>query len=220
MIQFLTRLTTNQRLAALAIVLGLVAIAATPTRGGRVSLDSRELALLMEKSADRVPPRTLADWVIQSRADFRLIDVRVPAAFAAGPRILSAENIPLSALADAGLARDEKILLVADDEARAAQAWFLLKALGFKGVYIVSGGLRGWNDDVLFPRVDGVGPAERARLESVSAHFGGAPRSGSAAADGSSASAIVAARAAVPDLPAASPSAVKKPVPAKKKEGC
>lgn len=217
MLQFLTKLNTNQRLAVLASVLGLVALAATPTRGGRVSLDSRELAVLMEKGADRVSARTLADSIIQARADFRVIDVRAPAAFAAGPRIPSAENIPLSTLADAGLARDEKILLVADDEARAAQAWVLLKAQGFKGVSIVSGGLRAWNDDVLFPRVDGVGSAERARLESVSAHFGGAPRSGAAATDGPLAPAMGADRAAVPAPPS---SGAKKPAPAKKKEGC
>jgi rhodanese-related sulfurtransferase len=217
MLQFLTKLNTNQRLAVLASVLGLVALAATPTRGGRVSLDSRELSVLMEKGADRVSARTLADSIIQARADFRVIDVRARAAFAAGPRIPSAENIPLSTLADAGLARDEKILLVADDEARAAQAWFLLKAQGFKGVSIVSGGLRAWNDDVLFPRVDGVGSAERARLESVSAHFGGAPRSGAAATDRPLAPAMGADRAAVPAPPS---SGAKKPAPAKKKEGC
>ena len=36
MLQFFTTLSTNQRLALLAFVLGLVAIAATPARGGRV----------------------------------------------------------------------------------------------------------------------------------------------------------------------------------------
>jgi rhodanese-related sulfurtransferase len=220
MLQFFSNLTTNQRLATLACVLGVLAIAATPTRGGRVSLDSRELALLMEKGADRVTARTLADSIIQARADFRVIDVRAPSAFAAGPRIPSAENIPMSALADAGLARDEKILLVADDGTRAAQAWFLLKAQGFKGVSIVQGGLRAWSDDVLFPRVDGLVPAERARLEAVSAHFGGAPRSGVAAADAPLTPATGAARATVAAAPLPPAGGAKKPVPAKKKEGC
>jgi len=220
MFQFLSRLTTNQRLAALAFALGLVALGATPTRGGRASVDPRELALLVQTGADRVPARTLADWIIQTRADFRVVDVRDPAAFAAGPRIPSAENIPIATLPDADFARDEKILLVAEDDVRAAQAWFLLQAQGYHGARIVSGGMRAWNDQVVYPRVDGADPAERARLEAVSVHFGGAPRSGAAAdaRDLAPAPAVASAASAAPPVPAA-PSA-KKPGPAKKKEGC
>jgi rhodanese-related sulfurtransferase len=213
--RFLTTLTTNQRLALLAFLLGLVAIAATPTRGGRVSMDGREMALLMQKGADRVDARTLASWIIQGRADFRLVDLREPAAFAAGPRIPGAENIPVSALTDAGLARDERILLVADDEARAAQAWFLMRGQGYRGVYIVKGGLRGWQDDVLYPRVDGLDAAERAKAESVSAHFGGAATTGQAAAVPPPAAPVARAAAAPPPTAPA-----KKAAPAKKREGC
>jgi rhodanese-related sulfurtransferase len=217
MFQFFTKLTTNQRLALLAFVLGLVAIAATPTRAGRVSIDGREMALLMEKGADRVDVRTLAGWIIQARADVRLIDLRSPAAFAVGPRIPSAENIPIAALADAGLGRDERILLVADDEARAAQAWFLLHAQGYKGVAVVRGGLRAWQEEVVYPRVDGLGAAERAQAEAVSAHFGGAPRSGPEAGTVALPPAPAVAQAPPPSLPAAGG---KKAVPAKKREGC
>ena len=217
MFQFLYKLTLNQRLALLAFVLGLVAIGATPTRGGRVSIDGREMTLLMQQGADRVDAGTLAGWILQGRADFRLVDLRDTAAFAAGPRIPGAENVPVSTLADAGLARDDRILLVADDEARAAQAWFLLRAQGFKGVYIVQGGLRAWQDDVMFPRVDGLDAAQRAKAEAVSAHFGGAPRSGAAGAAEPVASSAVAQSAAVPPP---LPGGAKKAAPAKKKEGC
>ncbi len=213
---FFGRLTTNQRLAALALLLGAVAIFATPTRGGRTTIDSREMAALMARGVDRVQPRTLADWIIQGRRDYRLIDLRDAAAFATGVRIPSAENIPVSALPDAGLPADERILLVADDEARAAQAWFLLSAQGYKGVAIVRGGLRAWQDEVLYPRVDGVAPADRAALEAVSAHFGGAPVAGAAA--GAPRAPALAQAAAPPPLPAAA--AAKKAAPAKKREGC
>lgn len=217
MLGFFRRLTTNQRLAALALLLGVVAIAATPTRGGRSTIDSREMAALMARSVDRVQPRALADWIIQGRADYRLIDLREAAAFAAGARIPSAENIPVSALPDAGLLPDEKILLVADDEAKAAQAWFLLTAQGYNGVAIVRGGLRGWEDDVLYPRVDGMSAAERTALESVSAHFGGTPRTGAAGGVASAPPALV--QAVAPPAPPAATGA-KKAAPAKKREGC
>jgi rhodanese-related sulfurtransferase len=217
MFKFLRNLTVNQRLALLAFILGLVAIAATPARGGRVSIDGREMALLMQRGADRVDVRTLAEWVIQARPDIRLIDLRDPAEFAAGPRIPSAENIPVAALADAGLGRDERILLVADDEARAAQAWFLLHAQGYKGAVVVRGGLRAWQEEVVYPRVDGLGAAERAHAESVSAHFGGAPRTGADAAPAATLTAPGVAQAVPPSLPSGGG---KKAAPAKKREGC
>ncbi len=214
---FLSRLSLNQRLALLALVLGVVAIAATPTLGRRATIDAREMSLVMQKGADRVDARTLAGWIIASRADIRVIDIREPAAFAAGPRIPTAENIPVGALADAGLGRDERIVLVSDDEARAAQAWFLLRADGFRGPVIVRGGLRAWQEDVLYPRVDALGARERAQAEAVSAHFGGAPRTGADAGVIAASAAAAASLAAAPPLPV--PGA-KKPAPAKKREGC
>jgi rhodanese-related sulfurtransferase len=216
MFQSFTKLSLNQRLALLALVLGLVAIGATPTRGGRVSIDAREMALLMQKGADRVDVRTLAGWIIQARADVRLVDIREPSAFAAGPRIPSAENVPLGVLLDAGLDRGERILLVADDEARAAQAWFLLRAEGYKGAAVVRGGLRAWQEDVLYPNVEGLAGADRAAAEAVSAHFGGAPRTGTTAG-AQPAVAPAVAQAPTPPIPSAG---AKKAAPAKKREGC
>jgi rhodanese-related sulfurtransferase len=214
---FLRRLSTNQRLAALALLLGVVAVAARPTRAGRATIDSRELAALMARGVDRVQPRALAGWIIQGRADYLLIDLRDAAAFAAGVRIPSAQNIPVSALPDAVLPPDEPILLVADDEARAAQAWFLLTVQGREGVAIVRGGLRGWEDDVLYPNVDGVSAAERAGLEAVSTHFGGAPRTAAAGGAVLTPQSLARAAAPPPQPPAAG---AKKAAPAKKREGC
>jgi rhodanese-related sulfurtransferase len=212
------KLTLNQRLALLALLLGLAAIGATPTRGDRLSVDSRRMALLVANGSGRVAARTLADWIIQGRADFRLVDVRSPEAFAAGARIPTAENIPVGALLDAGLARDERIVLVGDDDVTAAQAWFLLEAAGYQGASVLDGGLRAWRDQVVYPRVDGADPTLRAKLEAVSAHFGGAPRSG-AAIGGPDLALEMAAPAAtvVPKLPTGQ---AKKPAPAKKREGC
>jgi rhodanese-related sulfurtransferase len=219
MFQLLSTFTLNQRLALLAFVLGFVAIGATPTRGDRMSVDSRRMALLVANGSDRVGARTLADWIIQGRADFRLVDLRSKVAFAAGPRIPTAENIPVAELLDASLARDEKVLLVGDDDVTVAQAWFLLEAGGYTGASIVEGGLRAWRDQVVYPRVDGTDPVLRAQLEAVSAHFGGAPRSGAAAgtSDAALERAVAQAPPAAPKLPT---NAAKKPAPAKKREGC
>ncbi len=219
MLKFLTKLTLNQRLAVLAFLLGLGALAATPARGGRVTVDSRDMAWLAANGSDRVAARALADWIIQGRSDFRLVDVRTPAAFAAGSRIPSAENIPLTALFDAGLDRGEKILLVGDDQVTVAQAWLLLEASGYTGASIVDGGLAAWRDQVVHPRVDGADAMTRARLEAVSAHFGGAPRMGGEtdALVPPTASGVAQEASGVPKLP---PPGGKKPAPAKRREGC
>jgi rhodanese-related sulfurtransferase len=219
MFKFLSNSTLNQRLALLAFVLGLAAIGATPARGDRVSLDARQMARLVADGSGRVPARTLADWIIQGRSDFRLIDVRSPEAFAAGPRIPTAENVPVEALIDAGLAREDTLVLVGADDVAVAQAWFLLEASGYKGASIVDGGLRAWRDQVVYPRVDGADPVLRAKLVSVSAHFGGAPRTGGDAGAQYEApdTAKAQAASAVPKLPTAPG---KKPGPAKKREGC
>jgi rhodanese-related sulfurtransferase len=219
MLKLVTNLTLNQRLALLAFVLGLVAIGATPARGGRVAVDPRDMAWRAANGSDRVAARALADWIVQGRSDFRLVDIRTPTAFAAGPRIPSAENIPLGALFDADLDRGEKILLVGDDQVAVAQAWLLLEASGYSGASVVDGGLAAWRDQVFHPRVDGVDATTRTRLEAVSAHFGGSPRTGGGAdaLPTTSAPGIAQAAPVVPKLP---PPGGKKPAPAKKREGC
>ncbi len=211
-------MTVNQKLAAAAFALGAVAIFAQPTPGGAVSLDARELAAIVQRDADRVEPVELADWIVQGRSDFRLVDVRDAQEYATY-HIPGAENIPLLSLPETGLPRNEKLVVYAGDGVRAAQAWFLLKARGYAGAYLLRDGLEGWQQDVLFPALaDDPTPfqAQRnARLASVSAHFGGTPRSGSAAA-GPSAGALP-----MPSPPA--PVAGVTPAASgarKKKEGC
>jgi len=219
MLRVLSSLTLNQRLALLAFVLGLVAIAAAPARGGRVTFDSGDMARRAASGSGRVAARALADWIIQGRSDFRLVDIRTPEAFAAGPRIPTAENIPLDALFDAGLDRGEKILLVGDDQVAVAQAWLLLEASGYSGASVVDGGLAAWRDQVVYPRVDGADVSTRSRLAAVSAHFGGAPRTGGDA-DAPAAMAAPGVVQAAPGVPRLPPSGGKKPAPAKKREGC
>ena len=218
MFKFLSNLTTNQRLALLAFILGAVAIAATPTRGGRVSIDGREMALLMQKGVDRVDVRTLAGWIIESRADVRLIDLREPAAFAAGPRIPSAENVPVAALAGRGTR--PRRTSPPGERRRGAGGAGVVPAAGAKATRVprscAAGCGRGRKRSCT--RAWTAWPApERARVEAVSAHFGGAPRTGSTGGALAPAAAPAVAQVTPPPLPAAG---AKKPAPAKKREGC
>ena len=129
MMRWLSSLTLNQKLAVLALALGAVALAATPYPGSRVTLDARELALVVSREADHVECTELAAWVVESRADYRLIDLRTEAEFGQS-HIPGAVNIPLAGLMDAGLGRQEKLVLYSEGGIHSAQAWMLLRAQG------------------------------------------------------------------------------------------
>jgi len=210
--------TLNQKLAALALALGAVAIFSQPHRGPFVKLDARELALVVEQEVDHVTPPELAAWIVEGRPDYRLLDLRAEKDFAEY-HIPTAENVQLSGLQDYPLLRNEKIVLYSEGGIHAAQAWLLLQAQGYRGVYTVLGGLDGWKDEVLFPalRTD-ASPPERAQFERAAAlaqFFGGQARVGGEVA-ASAAPAELPKLAAPASSGAVVPSAPKK----KKKEGC
>jgi rhodanese-related sulfurtransferase len=220
-----SRLTLNQTLAAAALLLGTVALAASPYPGSKVTLDAKELALVVGTEADRIEATELAAWIIASRADYRLIDLRSQATFDAY-HIPTAVNIPMSALTDAGFGRQEKLVIYSDGGILSAQAWMLLRAQGYRSVYMVEGGLEDWKDRVLFPVLaDNATPAERARddrARAVSAFFGGQPRSAAALAVGAAPPGVMAS--SMPAMPKVvappSPPGGGKPAAKKRKEGC
>jgi rhodanese-related sulfurtransferase len=222
----LPALTPNQTLAAIALALGVLALFSNPHRGPFVKLDARELASIVEREADHVKPSELAAWIIEGRADYRLLDLRSEAEFARY-HIPTAENVPLSALADFPLQHSEKVVLYSEGGIHAAQAWLLMRAQGYTAVYTVLYGLDGWQDEVLFPVLPAdANPVQRARFEQASAvarFFGGQPRvAASAQAAGSSDRPQLAAPTA-PELPALAPPAPGRASPImtkKKKEGC
>jgi rhodanese-related sulfurtransferase len=178
----MTRLTRTHYVAILLGVLGLfAAIAGNPYQGTQYTVDAKELARVVEGEVDHVNAATLADWIIQGKADFRLIDLRTEAEFA-GYHIPGAENVALTALPEYGLAKTEKIVLYSEGGIHSAQAWFLLKARGYLGAYMLRGGLEEWKDRVLFPKpAENPTPAqivEFAKMKEVSKFFGGTPQIG------------------------------------------
>lgn len=212
----LSSLTFNQKLALVAGLFGFLAIfAGSPYTGSTATINAKELAVMVEKEVDHVTVDELADWIIKGRADYRLIDLRSAKDFDEY-HIPGAENIPIASLPDAGLLRNEKIILYSEGGTHSAQAWFLLKALKYKNVYLLRDGLAEWKDRILFPSLaENPSPEEKAAFEKrkeVSKFFGGSPQTGSAA----SAPRLVMPKLPVPSVSAAPTGAPKK----KKKEGC
>lgn len=165
-------------LAAIGVALAmLAAVAGSPTRGSSrsaslASLDVAGLAGEIEREADHVTARELAEWIRADKPGLRVIDVRSDSEFAAY-HIPSAERMPLVAVASRAPVAGETLVLYSEGGAHAAQAWVLLRARGHEHVYFLRGGLLDWMDDVMSPVVAG---DSAARIGALSRYFGGVPR--------------------------------------------
>jgi rhodanese-related sulfurtransferase len=216
------KLTPVRGFALVFAGLGVVALfAGSPYRNAFTRVDTKQLALDSTKAADQITVDQLSGWIVEGRNDYLLLDVRPVAAYAAY-HIPSAINLPLAALTHDLARRNERIVLYSEGEIQSAQAWFLLRSLGFPSVYMLVGGLDEWNNAVLYPRApDAVAPArdqiDFAKRAAVSRFFGGAPRGVGPAPTG-------AVAPATPKLmlptPAASAPDSASPAKKKKKEGC
>ncbi|MEZ5966316.1 MAG: YeeE/YedE thiosulfate transporter family protein [Planctomycetota bacterium] len=212
------RRITPVRAFALALLgLGLVApFAGDPYRRGVAQLDAKQLALEAGTKADHVWPTELADWILQGRNDYRLIDVREPDEFATY-HIPGAVNVPLTRVATDLAQRNELLVFVSDGGIHAAQAWLLFKAMGYRSVYMLFGGIEEWKEKVLFPVAPAADAPTSEQVEfrkraAVAKYFGGAALGAGSAQ---------AATRIVPPMPTSPPGDVV-PAPArkKKKEGC
>ena len=218
--RLLSKLSLNQKLGALALVLGALAVFADVAPGHTVRVDARELLTEVARAEDHVTPAELAAWIIEGRTDYRLVDIRSEQAFAEY-HIPTAENVPLATVLDGALGRTDKIVLYGDGGIHAAQAWMVLKGRGFTQVYTLLEGLDAWKDEVLFPVMpQTASPEEQARFEraaQVAKFFGGQPRA--AAAPGAEPMALP-TQAAVPQVAPPTLPAGAGGGPKKKREGC
>ncbi|HNE82611.1 MAG TPA: rhodanese-like domain-containing protein [bacterium] len=210
-------LTLTQKFGVVALMLGLLAlIGGTPQRGSFYTIDSKAMLMDVAKETDHIAVETLADWIIQGRSDYRLLDIRDAKAFETY-HIPSAESVPLAELHQAELRRNEKIIFYADGGIHASQAWFVLKARGYNGVYMLRGGLEEWQDRILYPHKPSTTDTESLRQfeksAAVAKFFGGETQGEQSTA------AVKSATTPLPKLPAGAKAAAPK-TGKKKKEGC
>ncbi len=169
-----------KKLALVAAILGFIAIfAADPYNTTTTEVNTKELAIKTLTQDNKIEPLTIADELINGFGNYRLVDLRAEAEYQKY-FIPGAVNIPVTDILESGLLRNEKILLYSDDESIASQGWFLLKSAGYKGVYILDGGLDAWKEVILFPSLSSdAGKEEAAEFEKIaeiSRFFGGTPQ--------------------------------------------
>lgn len=172
-----SELELKYKLAIVAVLLGVIALfAGDPYNGTTVKVNVKDVALTTVKNSDKINPTDLANWIIQGKADYILVDLRSPEKYSEYS-LPESENIPLVELPNSDLLRNQKIILFADDEVVAAQGWFILKAKKYNSVYILEGGLNGWREKVLFPKFS-ANPSKDdleklERIKYIAEYFGG-----------------------------------------------
>lgn len=179
-----SKLNLNQKLAITALILGIVAtFGGNPYQGNYAKINAKEIALIVQKELDHITVEELADWIIQGKSDFRLIDLRSEKEFSEY-HIPTAENMQLTTLSEYTFVPTEKIILYSEGGIHSAQAWFLLIAKGHKNVYMLKGGLEEWKEKILFPSISENATSEEMihfnKMKEVSKYFGGSPQTGKA----------------------------------------
>jgi rhodanese-related sulfurtransferase len=150
--------------------------------GGEPPADMRGTAAALAKvvadERDHVTAAELADWLIQDRGDFTLVDIRDAQEFAAG-HIEQARHVPLAALlSDAALAdlpAGRRVVLYSNGTAHAAQGALLLRMVE-RDAYALLGGFNYWQAYLNDPASAGAAemdPVERAQYQAVACHFAG-----------------------------------------------
>jgi len=151
--------------AMVAAMLGIAAAFAGSPYQARGRIDVAELSGIVARGEDHVTATELAEWIRDRRPGLHVIDVRSTSEFNAY-QVPTAENIPLDVIEHSHFGERDTLVLYSGGGAHAAQAWVFLRALGYRNVFFLRGGLDAWLDEVMNP-VHGT---------DLTRYFGGVPR--------------------------------------------
>ncbi len=175
-------LSGKQVAAGTALLLGVVlAFGSTLATGaGAGPINAESIAEVIVSQQDHVTPGELAQWLIEKRDDFQLVDIREPWKFD-DYHIPTAVNIPMSELFTAAglkrLERGKKIVVYGLGAGHSAQAQLLLALKGYDA-YSLKAGISAWWAEVMTPRSlwsEDQDPAGYQRAKQIRSYFMGAP---------------------------------------------
>lgn len=144
----------NKLSKATLLALSVALIAACGKTGQReVSL--ADVAQAAARQDDRTSVEDLAGWLVEGRADFKLIDVRMPEDFESGS-IGDAENIPIAQLVSpdvmSRLPTDRMVIVYSNGSENAAKAAVMLRLSGIDA-HLLTGGYNAWQSRILNPDI-------------------------------------------------------------------
>lgn len=179
MLKMYASLPPRKRIGILAVVLGIIAaFIGNPTNSTSTTVNIKELSMVAGDNVNTLTVTELADWIIQGKMDYRLIDLRSQDNFDEY-NIPTSECVSMGSLTKSDLKRNEKLFLYSEDNIVASQAWFILKAAGFKSVSILDKGMEAWKANVVFPSCNcGDNPSEEqkqlhAKKAEIAKFYGG-----------------------------------------------
>ena len=144
----------NKIIKATSLSIMLASVAACGSSDdSQVSLTA--VALAAAQQDDRESVEDLAGWLIEGRADFKLIDVRTPEDFENGS-IADAENIPIAQIVSrevlTRLPTDRMVIVYSNGSENAAKATVLLRLSGIDA-HLLTGGYNAWHARILNPDI-------------------------------------------------------------------
>ncbi len=177
---------TGKMLAAAGLVLFAIvlAVAASMAHGGGAGpVDSAAIMQGIIEEKDHVTPVELAQWIIEKRTDYQLIDLRQPWQYD-DYHIPTAVNVPLSQFFQESnlkeLDRSKKIVVYGLGAGHAAETQLLLQMKGYTA-YSVREGISAWWDLVMTPvslRSESASPEGYQQAKQLRDYFFGSSQPG------------------------------------------
>jgi len=132
-----------------------VAVIAACGQSNKSEVSLVDVAQAAARQDDRASVEELANWIVEGRGDFKLIDVRSPEDFESGS-IGDAENIPIAQIASQDvlqrLPTDRMVIVYSNGSENAAKAMVLLRMSGIDA-HVMTGGYNAWHARILNPDI-------------------------------------------------------------------
>jgi rhodanese-related sulfurtransferase len=218
---------TGNKLVVLAVVLVAVVLALAAAISHSVRAAETKAAVeSIAKDAGQVTAGELAQWIIEKRQDYQLIDLREPWQFD-DYHIPTAINIPFAQFfgPEARLDKNKKIVVYGLGAGHSAQTQLLLAMKGYRA-YALNDGIIAWWDEVMTPtsirsanpQSSGYQQARQLRDYFMSGGRAGEPPTAVTAPPPQPPAAATPAKPVVKTKPAAKPAAKPAEKPPKDKE--
>ncbi len=158
----------SRTLLSLAIVLlGAVAAFLPTKKNNSAKLSATEMMRELELETFRISTDELANSLINADPSIMLIDLRDAAVYEKNP-LPGALNIPFDSIMSENWlpyfdqVRTRKNILYSDTDAKALEAWMLVRQKGMKNNYVLTGGVETWEKTIIKPELPKTSEPEEA----------------------------------------------------------